>query len=438
LPSRNKQVKRETKSIVKNNFDNGVSKLVLAFQKKCKDGRLKETELARRGSLRHAADASLVRSLCASQSRREKLPRKGLASPSSLRKKKRDGVTCPFIPVISKTGISLMPCHPARARELVRKGKAVRRFKCGIFYLRLTERENGNVQEVVCGIDPGSKREGFTVKDSKKDYVNILSDAVDTVKDKLKTRRDMRRARRFRKTPCRQNRYNRKRNPFPPSTKARWDAKLRIVNILRFLYPISIYVVEDIKAKSKKGKKKWNVSFSPLEVGKKYFYSEIMKLGKLVLKQGYETAALRQKLSLKKSKEKLLESFDVHNVDSWVLAYSETGGKDHPENKNIFRFVPLNFYRRQLQALQSAKHGERRSYGGTRSLGITRGTVIKHFKYGMVYVGGNSNNRISVHDIRTGKRLAQNIKARDMEQLYITKWRVQFLPHINVGVSLHN
>ncbi|HEX2243525.1 MAG TPA: RRXRR domain-containing protein, partial [Gammaproteobacteria bacterium] len=33
-----------------------------------------------------------------------------------------------YVPVVSKTGRPLMPCHPARARELVQKGKAVRRF----------------------------------------------------------------------------------------------------------------------------------------------------------------------------------------------------------------------------------------------------------------------------------------------------------------------
>ena len=36
-----------------------------------------------------------------------------------------------------------MPCHPARARELVRAGKAKRRFSKGLFYILLTERQDG-------------------------------------------------------------------------------------------------------------------------------------------------------------------------------------------------------------------------------------------------------------------------------------------------------
>jgi hypothetical protein len=44
-----------------------------------------------------------------------------------------------------------MPCHPARARELVRKGKAVRRFNRGMFYIQLTEREDGDIQPIALG-----------------------------------------------------------------------------------------------------------------------------------------------------------------------------------------------------------------------------------------------------------------------------------------------
>ncbi len=426
MPARNKQVKRETKVIAKSlSFGNGVTKLLPIFRKANGEGRLKATESTGYGRPKHATDASQVSSLCVDQSRREKLPFEYSASPKYSNE--TDGVTCHFsayVPVVSASGEPLMPCHPARARELVLKGKAIRRFKCGIFYIRLIKRESGRVQKVVCGIDTGSKREAFTVKDSKKDYINVLSDAVTTVKDKLETRRMMRKTRRNRKTPYRKCRYNRKRRPFPPSTKARWDAKLRIINILRSLYPICTYIVEDIKARTKKGEKeKWNATFSPLEHGKNYFYSEVKEFGRLALKAGYETAELRKTLSLEKTKEKFLETFNAHNVDSWVLAYSETGGSATPTNKSLLRLIPLNFHRRQLHALQPGKHGERRPYGGTRSLGVTRGTVIKHPKYGMAYVGGNSKDRISIHDMQTGERLSRDIRVKDIERLYIIKWR---------------
>jgi hypothetical protein len=116
-----------------------------------------------------------------------------------------------YVPVESSTGQPLMPCHPARARRLVKQGRAVRRFKQGLFYIRLLDRAMGEMQPIAIGIDPGSKREAFTVKSQSHTYLNVQAHAKTDVADKVKTRREMRRARRFRKTPCRKNRCNRAR-----------------------------------------------------------------------------------------------------------------------------------------------------------------------------------------------------------------------------------
>lgn len=136
-------------------------------------------------------------------------------------------VTMRYVPVVSKSGKPLMPCHPARARQLMREGNAIARHSKGLFYIQLTDREDGDTQPVAVGLDPGSKREGYTVKSEAHTYLNIQAVAVTHVAEAVKTRREMRSSRRFRKTPCRQNRQNRKRTPFPPSTRARWDWKLR-------------------------------------------------------------------------------------------------------------------------------------------------------------------------------------------------------------------
>src|SRR3990167_8143651 len=85
--------------------------------------------------------------------------------------------------------------------------------------------------------------------------------------------------RRQRKTPYRKCRYNRNKNKnfLTPSTKARWLWKLRVVNWISKIFPISYIIVEDIKAVSKKGQKKWNKIFSPLQYGKNWFYGELRK-----------------------------------------------------------------------------------------------------------------------------------------------------------------
>ena len=322
-----------------------------------------------------------------------------------------------------------MPCHPARARELVRKGLALRRFNRGIFYIRLTQREDGATQEIALRIDPGSKKEGFTVKSSAHTFLNVQADAVTHVKDAVTTRREMRRARRFRKTPCRPNRSNRGvASRLPPSTRARWGWKLRLAKWLSKLYPITVFVVEDIAATTREGQRKWNASFSPLEVGKKWFYAELGKLGRVETKQGWETAALRDGLGLKKSAKKMAETFSAHAVDSWVLANWFTGGHAKPDNESLLAVTPLRFHRRQLHRLQPEAGGKRKPYGGTRSEGFTRGSLVTHPKHGLTYIGGGINGRVSLHQIATGKRLTQNAKPQDVNFLTYNTWRTRFLP----------
>ena len=174
--------------------------------------------------------------------------------------------------------------------------------------------------------------------------------------------------------------------------------------------------------------RKWNRSFSPLEVGKKWFYSELSKLGKIHLLQGYETAKLRNELGLKKSKNKLEENFNTHCVDGWVLAYSITHGLKVPDNTNIMCIHPIRLHRRQLHMFQPAKGGARKTYGGTRSVGFKRGSIIKHPKYGITYVGGTSKNKISLHDLKTGKRLTQHADASKCKFLTYSTSRYYFTP----------
>ena len=230
-----------------------------------------------------------------------------------------------FVPVVSTSGKPLMPCHPARARELIRKGKAIRQFDRGLFFIRLTARSDGVTQDVVVGIDPGSKKEGITVKSEAHTYLNIQADAVTHVKEAKADQAASRRARRFRKTPCRQPRANRTRGGLPPSTKARWQWKLRLLDWLRRLFPITQVVVENIKAQIK-GKPRWDTAFSPLEVGKQWFYDEVRKLVSLDTFEGYETKQMRDNLGLKKTKKKMADVFEAHCVDSWVLANAIVGG----------------------------------------------------------------------------------------------------------------
>lgn len=340
-----------------------------------------------------------------------------------------------FVPVVDKENRPLMPTIPSRARRWIKSGKATPFWKKGVFCVRLSvEPSDTHRQPIAVGIDPGSKREGFTVKSQAHTYLNVQTHAVDWVKDHVEVKRNMRQARRFRNTPCRQNRSNRlvNKNRLPPSTKARWQWKLRIAKWLTTIFPASAFVVEDIKAKTRKGSQKWNASFSPREIGKHWFYSELKNIAHLETKTGYDTYEMRQVLGLKKSSQKLSNKFEAHCVDSWVLANWYVGGHFEPDNTVLIEVIPLEFHRRQLHRLQHAPGHIRSRYGGTISAGFKRGSIVKHPKYKFCYVGGwqecstkKEPNRktISLHSLNTGKRLCQNALPADCKFLSYNSWR---------------
>jgi hypothetical protein len=328
----------------------------------------------------------------------------------------------------------LMPCTPARARLLLKKGKALARWnKLGVFYLQLKYAVEPKNQILAVGVDPGSKYEALSVVGTKDTVLNIMSEAVDWVKKALEQRHQMRRARRYRKTRCRKRRGDNRRleGKVPPSTKARWDAKLRIIAQLKRIMPISHVVVEDVKAVTRKACRGWNGNFSPIEVGKQCFYSRLKAMGlEVTAKSGNETKAFRDSLGLKKIRNKSKPVFESQCVDSWCLTAMVTGAK-HPTTKSLHYIVPLRWHRRQLHRLEAEKGGIRRRYGGTMSLGLKKGTLVKHFKYGLCYIGGSLKNRLSLHSLKTGKRITQNAKREELKVLTRIAFRTQFLPPMN-------
>ena len=328
-------------------------------------------------------------------------------------------------------GEAMMPCCPARARRLIASREATPYIHKGVFCIRLNRAPSDNkIQPITIGVDPGSKKEGLSVTTQTKTVINIQLDAVTWVKDALESRRQARRARRVRNTPCRKNKYLNAstKDWLPPSTKARWQVKLNLIRSLKQIFPISTCVVEDIKAKTKPEKKKWNVSFSPLEVGKKWFYSELEYIGlNVVLKHGFETAELRKQHNLTKSKHKLDNTWNAHCVDSWILsAYNAI--KLPILDKTMLFIKPMQFHRRQLHAFQPAKDGIRRAYGSTRSMGFRRGSIVSHHKYGVCTIGGTSKNKISLHSLQTGKRLTQSASHSDIIFKSYNNYNLTFSP----------
>ena len=326
-----------------------------------------------------------------------------------------------FVPVTSQTGQKLMPTHANKAGVLITKGLATPYWSNGIFCIRLNyATEDAYTQDIAVGVDPGSKKEGFTVKSESHTYLNVQADAHNKVGKKVAKRRELRRSRRSRKCPNRKNRTNRLTNKerIPAGTRARWDWKLRILNWLSKLYPLTHVCVEDIKARTIERAKKWNTSFSPLEVGKQWFYTEIRKRWKLLTLQGWEIKEIRDRLGLKKSSDKMSETFDVHCVDAWCLAYHRVGGSGVPDNTDLLCVSPIPIKRRELHRQQESKGGKRSRVGGTvLGQGLVKNTLIRHVKYGLTRLSGvNAKGLFSIYSMEN-KRLTTGAKRSDFRVL---------------------
>lgn len=348
------------------------------------------------------------------------------------------------IPVIDSRGVALMPCTPPKARELLKEGKACpKRNKLGLFSLQLTYTQEPDNQLLVVGVDPGSSFEGYSVVGTRDTVLNLMVEAPTHVKEAVATRRTMRRARRHRKwrRPCRStNRLSRKKR-IPPSTRSRWEAKARVVKHLTTILPLTCAVVEDVQATTAKGRR-WNMAFSPVQVGKMHLYRLLTDMGlELQTREGWQTKELRDFYGLTKTKQKDKHVFDSHAVDAWVLAATVSGATT-PTCQRLWYVVPAFLHRRQLHVLQPAKGGVRRPYGGTRSMGFKRGTLVTHLKYGLCAVGGCDRKKktISLHDYRTNKRLTQGAKVeacRVLTWVAFRSWLVGKSEEGGARVSFH-
>jgi 5-methylcytosine-specific restriction endonuclease McrA len=148
--------------------------------------------------------------------------------------------------VLSKEGIPLMPTTPRRARVFL-KEKQARVVRREPFTIRLRFATKAYVQEVVVGVDTGSKDVGV----ASTTYGEVVFQAEvhlrDDITEKLIQRSLYRRSRRTRKTRYRVVRWrNRRRSPgwLAPSIRSKAEATVKSVRFVSTLLPVSQVKVE--------------------------------------------------------------------------------------------------------------------------------------------------------------------------------------------------
>jgi hypothetical protein len=150
--------------------------------------------------------------------------------------------------VRNQDGAPLMPCTPAKARRLLRAGKA-RVAARSPFTIQLGWQCEGQVQDVVVGIDKSSSVTGISCVGNGTVLLAAEIHHRRDVKEKLDTRRAHRRSRRNRKWYRPRRFLNRasstRSGRLPPSIKTNVEEVIRVVRQLPL--PISHIVVEDVQ-----------------------------------------------------------------------------------------------------------------------------------------------------------------------------------------------
>lgn len=203
--------------------------------------------------------------------------------------------------VVDSDGKPLLPTHPARARKLLRDGKA-ELIQTVPFTIKLKKAVKDPTGSFRVGCDDGAKHVGVAI-------VNDLTNEVvfkgqielrQDVKRLMKQRSDYHRSRRSRKLRYRKPRFsNRIRSKIAPSICCRKDSTIRFIKDMSKRINITKVIVEEVSFNY--AKHRWGKMFSLVEVGKTYLRECIKSLG-LVYEAtfGYVTKENRLRLGLSK------------------------------------------------------------------------------------------------------------------------------------------
>lgn len=251
--------------------------------------------------------------------------------------------------VISNNGQPLMPTERhGKVRRLLKEGKAKVVKRCP-FTIHLLYETGNEVQKINLGIDAGSKTIGVSATTETKvlyeSEVMLRNDIVDL----LSSRRELRRARRYRKTRYRKPRFdNRVRGEkwLAPSIRNKIETHLKVVADLHKIFPISEITVELAAFDLQKLKADCQGLETPN--GEDYQYGEQFGFWNareyVLFRDGHECQCCKGK-----SKDKIL---NVHHIESRKV------GGDAPNNLiTLCETCHIGYHKGTVKLPKSIKRG---------------------------------------------------------------------------------
>ena len=257
-----------------------------------------------------------------------------------------------------------MPCSPAKARLLLKEEKAVVKRRTP-FTIQLTQATGETVQPVTLGVKAGSKQIGLSASTAKAElYVSSVLLRTDVV-DLLSTRRELRHARRNRKTRYRAPRFDNRvhaknKGWLAPSVENKINAHLSRVAAVRKLLPVTKIVVETAAFDIQKIKKP-DIEGTEYQQGDQLGFWNVREY--VLFRDGHKCCHCRGK-----SKDPVL---NVHHLES-----RKTGG-NAPNNLITLCETCHKAYHAGKIALK-AKRGQ--SFRDAAFMGIMRWTFFNRLK----------------------------------------------------------
>ena len=150
--------------------------------------------------------------------------------------------------VLNKRGQPLMPCSPAKARILIKEHKAIVKRRTP-FTIQLTTTTGETKQPITLGVDAGSKFIGISASTKRAELYASEVVIRNDITELLSTRKELRIARRGRKTRYRAPRFDNRvhskhKGWLAPSTENKINVHISRIDFVKKILPVSKITVE--------------------------------------------------------------------------------------------------------------------------------------------------------------------------------------------------
>ena len=168
-----------------------------------------------------------------------------------------------FVYVLDKNGQPLMPTQRfGKVRRMLQDKKAKVVKRCPFTIRLLYEPKTKVVQDIVLGVDTGSKHVGVACVGNNKVLYQAQVELRDDIKKKMDSRRKYRRSRRFRKTRYRKARFSNRRNSirkdrYCPTIVSKYYGHEREIEFCKKILPIKDTILETGKFDTQLMEKPW-------------------------------------------------------------------------------------------------------------------------------------------------------------------------------------